>query len=133
MLAIEVTVSDDDSDYVVGDRAEVFVNVDEAGMAAGEPTTGATPVPVDLFPGLPAGESTAGNLAVRVPIGPVCFGRLKVAVRAVDSLGNPQAGAMASIERTVNSPPRPVGQVRRGEYAGGQQAVGYRESPQLTG
>ena len=119
------------------DRCNVYTNVDSAGNAGGDVES--EPInrrPVRLFPGLdPAEEPDAeDDLDVRVEVGPVHFGRVKVGVAAVDQYGNEQAGAMAVSERTVNSTPTPAKHFTRGDFDGetGQQWFTFAESPQLA-
>lgn len=127
------------------DRANVYCNVSEVGMASGAATRKVNEDPVELFPGasrqvpgyleLPylseeyLGEDLSDKLGLAVEIGPICFGRVRVGMVAVDVNGNEQAGTMAETEITVNSAPRPARALRRGAFAGGVQMFTFQESP----
>lgn len=130
------------------DKANVYANLDAVGNAGGE--LAATPInarPVELFPGFNAElekyaqsaylrvpylrPDLSDKLGMRVEVGPVHFGRLKVAAVAIDANGNEQAGAAAETEMTVNSTPRPATDFRRSTYTDGRQWFTFIESPQL--
>lgn len=129
------------------DRANVYCNVDAVGMASGDATRLAVDAPVALFPGASSqvpgylelpylseqylGDDLSDKLGVSVEIGPVCFGRVKVGLKALDVSGNEQAGSMAETEFVVNSPPRPASGLRMGAVVGGVQTFRFQQSPQL--
>lgn len=60
---------------------------------------------------------------------PVHFGRVLVAIKAIDRAGNVQSGALAEAERVVNSTPLPPARFAR--TTGGSKRFDFRESPQL--
>ena len=119
------------------DACNLYTNADAVGNASGELNSAPeNPSPIRLFPGVDEGYAgdLTDRLAVAVPVGPFCFGRLKIGFKAIDSLGNEQDGAIAEDEMTINSPPTPVTSFRRGDWdeENAQQAFTFTESPQLV-
>ncbi len=125
----------------------VWSNIDSVGMASGNLKDAPDVEGVPMFPGAPTatriqylrgrafdGPFLAYDLSESigsVSVGPVCFGAVKVAIEARDTIGNAQSGALAETTETVNSTPLPAKNFRRTDDSAGLPVFTFDQSPQL--
>lgn len=128
------------------ETVDLFTNLDGRGRAAG-PINESAPAndsPLRLFPGQdpgprwaagPWGQDTwagySGAPAVQFETPPICFGRVRVAGKTRDEVGNYQTGPVAVADRVINSTPTPPARFRPAGYAAGRQTFTFIQSPQL--
>ena len=128
------------------ETVDLYWNVDERGIASDgiDTDTPLNATPIRLFPGAGQGESWGESPwgegawggedaipAVNYDTPEVCFGRVKIAGKAMDAVGNPQAGAIIETEIVVNSNPTPPARLERSSFAAGRQAFTFMQSPQV--